>query len=115
MVVCSKLLDENQVEDFLEDVADDYEDIRVDHYDSLKDRVYLSHEQAKAKRWILDFDAIKEPTFLGTRVFLDYDLHLLRDYIDWKPFFDVWQLRGKYPNRNYPKVFNDPTGKCFWF
>ncbi len=28
-------------------------------------------------------------------------------YIDWKPFFDVWQLRGKYPNRGYPKIFDD--------
>ena len=30
-------------------------------------------------------------------------------YIDWKPFFDVWQLKGKYPNRGYPKIFNDET------
>jgi len=30
-------------------------------------------------------------------------------YIDWKPFFDVWQLKGKYPNRGFPKIFNDST------
>lgn len=44
-----------------------------------------------------------------------YDLRRLVDYIDWKPFFDVWQLRGKYPNRGYPKIFKDKTvgkGKC---
>ena len=29
-------------------------------------------------------------------------------YIDWTPFFQTWELRGKYPNRGYPKVFNDP-------
>jgi 5-methyltetrahydrofolate--homocysteine methyltransferase len=28
-------------------------------------------------------------------------------YIDWDPFFMTWQLRGKYPNRTYPKIFND--------
>lgn len=28
-------------------------------------------------------------------------------YIDWKPFFDVWSLRGRYPNSKYPKIFND--------
>jgi 5-methyltetrahydrofolate--homocysteine methyltransferase len=39
----------------------------------------------------------------------DYDLNTLVTYIDWKPFFDVWQLRGKYPNRGYPKIFNDET------
>jgi len=37
----------------------------------------------------------------------DYDVSRLVSYIDWKPFFDVWQLRGKYPNRGYPKIFND--------
>ncbi|KAK7919494.1 hypothetical protein WMY93_010778 [Mugilogobius chulae] len=50
-----------------------------------------------------------QPQFLGTRIFDDYDLKSLLDYIDWKPFFDVWQLRGKYPNRGYPKIFKDKT------
>lgn len=49
------------------------------------------------------------PQFLGTRVFDCYDLTRLLDFIDWKPFFDVWQLRGKYPNRSYPRIFNDKT------
>lgn len=49
------------------------------------------------------------PQFLGTRVFECYDLNRLVDFIDWKPFFDVWQLRGKYPNRSYPRIFNDKT------
>ena len=49
------------------------------------------------------------PQFLGTRVFDSYNLRNLIDFIDWKPFFDVWQLRGKYPNRGYPKIFKDKT------
>ena len=48
-----------------------------------------------------------KPTFIGTQVFEDYNLQKLVDYIDWKPFFDVWQLRGKYPNRGFPKILND--------
>ncbi|KAJ2373079.1 hypothetical protein IW150_003792, partial [Coemansia sp. RSA 2607] len=39
----------------------------------------------------------------------DIDLNELLPYIDWNPFFQVWQLRGKYPNRGYPKLFNDAT------
>lgn len=61
--------------------------------------------------WLL----VAQPQFLGTRVFDAYDLRKLVEFIDWKPFFDVWQLRGKYPNRGYPKIFNDKTvgkGKC---
>ena len=49
------------------------------------------------------------PSFLGVRVYPDYDLEKLVSFIDWKPFFDVWQLRGKYPNRGYPKIFKDET------
>jgi len=46
---------------------------------------------------------------LGTKVFKDYPLSELVPCIDWNPFFQVWQIRGKYPTRNYPKVFGDPT------
>ena len=48
-----------------------------------------------------------EPPKLGVTVLNDYDLKRIVPYIDWKPFFDVWQLRGKYPNRGFPKIFND--------
>eukprot|EP00983_Pelagomonas_calceolata_P109754 1159591-Pelagomonas_calceolata.AAC.3 len=39
---------------------------------------------------------------------MDYPIEEVIDYIDWNPFFQVWQLRGRYPNRGYPKIFNDP-------
>ena len=52
---------------------------------------------------------ITRPTFLGTRVFENFDLNQVLDYIDWDPFFSTWQIRGKYPNRTYPKIFNDKT------
>merc|ERR1719460_1567465 len=52
---------------------------------------------------------IPKPNMLGTKVYEDYDLKELLPFIDWNPFFQVWQLRGKYPNRGYPKIFNDET------
>ncbi|XP_019382693.1 PREDICTED: methionine synthase isoform X1 [Gavialis gangeticus] len=110
VVVCSQLLDENLKEDFFEEILEEYEDIRQEHYESLKERKYLSLEQARRKGfhndWLSDCKPVK-PRFIGTQVFEDYDLHKLVEYIDWKPFFDVWQLRGKYPNRGFPKIFND--------
>ena len=48
-----------------------------------------------------------KPAKIGITVFRDYDIKSLLPYIDWKPFFEVWQLRGKYPNRGYPGLFND--------
>merc|ERR1719353_400339 len=49
------------------------------------------------------------PKLLGTKVYDDFPLAELVPYIDWNPFFQVWQLRGKYPNRGYPKIFKDET------
>uniref|UniRef100_A0A8C1TQ33 Methionine synthase n=1 Tax=Cyprinus carpio TaxID=7962 RepID=A0A8C1TQ33_CYPCA len=113
VVVCSQLLDEGIREDYFEEIQEEYEDIRQDHYDSLKDRRFLSLSRAREKGLHIDcrvcvLSAVR-PQFLGTHVFDTYDLRKLLDFIDWKPFFDVWQLRGKYPNRGYPKIFNDKT------
>ncbi|XP_038616960.1 methionine synthase [Tachyglossus aculeatus] len=112
VVVCSQLLDENLKDDYFEEIVEEYEDIRQDHYESLKERRYLSLAQARKNGFHVDWQAAPcpvKPRFLGTRVFDDYDLRRLVSYIDWKPFFDVWQLRGKYPNRGFPKIFEDKT------
>ncbi|XP_031566695.1 methionine synthase-like [Actinia tenebrosa] len=110
-VVCSALMDETAREDFIDEVNEEYEEIREEHYDSLKDRRYLSLDKARDKQLVVDLVDFKpvKPKFLGTKVLGDYDLEKVIPYIDWKPFFDVWQLRGKYPNRGYPKIFNDKT------
>ncbi|WAR19099.1 METH-like protein [Mya arenaria] len=110
VVVCSSLLSRDDREVFLEDIVEEYEEIREEHYDSLKDRKYLPLEKAQAKKLHIDWSAEPAPgppSFIGVKMFEDYDLTRLIPYIDWKPFFDVWQLRGKYPNRGYPKIFND--------
>ncbi|XP_075059832.1 methionine synthase isoform X2 [Mixophyes fleayi] len=112
VVVCSQLLDENAKDDFIEEVAEEYEDIRQDYYESLKERRYLSLQQARDKAFHIDWISHPvpvKPKFVGIQVYKNYDLEKLRHYIDWKPFFDVWQLRGKYPNRGFPKLFKDKT------
>ncbi|ORY00126.1 methionine synthase-like protein [Basidiobolus meristosporus CBS 931.73] len=112
VVVVSNLLDENSRDDFVEDLAEEYEELREDHYDSLKDRKYLSLSLVREKGLKIDWQAEAapvKPSFLGTKVFKDYDLKNTLPYIDWNPFFQTWQLRGKYPNRGYPKIFNDET------
>ena len=38
-----------------------------------------------------------KPSFLGTRVFEDYPLEELRERIDWTPFFQAWELAGRFP------------------
>lgn len=111
VVVCSSLLDDNNREDFLDDIADLYEDVRQDHYESLADRKFLSLCAARERSLKIGWNKFTptKPSFLGTKVFLDFPLEELLPYVDWKYFFDVWQLRGRYPNNRYPNIFKDDT------
>ncbi|KAJ2158450.1 hypothetical protein GGF46_003767 [Coemansia sp. RSA 552] len=113
VVVVSNLMDKEVRQDFIDDIEEEYEEVREDHYDSLKDRRYLSLEESRDKGlkidWTLPENLPPKPNVVGHRVYEDIDLNELLPYIDWNPFFQVWQLRGKYPNRGYPKLFNDAT------
>ncbi|CAK8688788.1 unnamed protein product [Clavelina lepadiformis] len=111
VVVCSALLNHEEKMDFVEEISEEYEEIRHDHYESLSERRYLTLKQCRNAGLKVNWHdtVILEPNFTGTQTFHDYSIEKLLSYIDWKPFFDVWQLRGKYPNRGYPKIFKDKT------
>lgn len=112
VVVCSSLLDRKLYDDFIDDLKEDYEMIREDHYENLREKKYVSLNEARSRCFKIDWKTGFQPVVpkvLGIKVFDNHDLSSLVPYIDWKPFFDVWQLRGKYPNRGYPKIFNDAT------
>ncbi|CAB1344027.1 unnamed protein product [Coregonus sp. 'balchen'] len=61
VVVCSQLLDENVKEEFFEETTEEYEDIRQDHYDSLKERRFLSLAQAREKGLHVDWLSQAKP------------------------------------------------------
>jgi 5-methyltetrahydrofolate--homocysteine methyltransferase len=44
------------------------------------------------------------PARSGVHVLDDYDLGELRDYIDWQPFFNAWEMKGRFPD-----ILNNPT------
>ena len=102
-------MDPTAKEDYTEDIREEYEEVREDHYENLREKKYLSLAKAQELRFKVDEFQPVEPSFLGTKVFKDFSLKQLIPYIDWKPFFDVWQLRGKYPNGRFPKIFKDET------
>merc|ERR1712032_1295639 len=86
-------------------------ELREDHYAGLAQRKFKTLEQAREYALKTDWKACTPPTpkLIGTKCYDNYDLSKLVPYIDWNPFFQVWQLRGKYPNRGYPKIFDDET------
>merc|ERR1719387_1662723 len=85
--------------------------MRQEYYDGLVDKKWLSLQQAQKKKFNIDFVAKPPPLpkTTGNFAFQKYDLTEIRKYIDWGPFFSLYNLRGKYPNKGYPKIFNDET------
>jgi len=59
----------------------------------------MSLNQARDNRFQAEWSGYSAPTptFTGTRVFDDIDLAILRNYIDWMPFFNAWEFHGKFP------------------
>ncbi len=60
----------------------------------------LSLAQARANRIVTDWKTYRPPVpcMLGVRAFADYPLKELARYIDWTPFFQAWELRGRFPD-----------------
>lgn len=111
VVVVQKLMDPNNQDDYKAEIREEYAELRKEYYDSQKDKSFVSLAKARAKAPKTNWANIKpvKPSFLGSQVFEKYDLNKLLPFIDWDPFFQTWQIRGKYPNRTYPKIFNDKT------
>ena len=119
VVVVSNLLGTNDEEsktavadreEYVSDIMEQYEDMREEYYASLEERTYKTLEEARARAPVIDWAAQpvpKAPTTPGLTTLNDVSIAELIPFIDWTPFFQVWELRGKYPNRGYPKIFND--------
>jgi len=65
------LLDKNNKEAYFEEITDEYDDIREDHYENLRDRKYLTIEQAREKKLKIDWNSYsprKNFEFLSVRL-----------------------------------------------
>ena len=97
--VAQSLLSRELVEDFMARIRREYADIRERHKDRGQGRQLVSLEHARGQRWQGDWTNWQPvpPQQPGITVFDDYDLGELREYIDWSPFFNAWELAGRYP------------------
>lgn len=97
--VVSALLSEEQKAAFEENIAAEYIKLAEAHARGNRERKILSLEQARANRFQPDWASFTPttPTFTGTRILEDWDLAELARYIDWTPFFQTWDLKGRYP------------------
>ena len=104
--VASQLLSDDKVKRaaFLEEIKVNYEAMRVAR-EGKNTKRFITIEAARANRYKADWDTYTPPVPNKTGVWAltDYDLSELRKYIDWTPFFQSWQMAGK-----YPEILKDP-------
>ena len=96
--VCSNLLSDELKENYVRDVRADYVKVREQHANK-KGVKLVSIAAARGNATKIDWAGCvpPQPLFVGTKALLDYPLEELVPFIDWSPFFQTWDLWGKYP------------------
>src|SRR5690606_24757019 len=104
----------DQVDDYIGEVAKEYELVRTRHANR-KATPSVSLEQARAQKPAIDWSSYTppRPKFLGRRTFKNYDLNEIVRFFDWTPFFQTWSLFGQYPAILDGKVVGEQARKLF--
>jgi 5-methyltetrahydrofolate--homocysteine methyltransferase len=85
---------------YVAELRGEYTKLAAAHARAQADKVRLPLSQARGNAPKLDWSGAylpPKPTFLGTKTLNDYPIAELVDFIDWTPFFQTWELSGKYP------------------
>jgi len=97
--VTQQLISVDRVDEFLARLKIEYAEIRERHKDRGSGKRLVSFEHARGQRFVADWSAQPPdpPAQPGIHVFDDWPLAELLPYIDWTPFFQTWELAGRYP------------------
>ena len=97
--VVSSLLSPEGKQAYIDGLRGEYAKVAAAHARNEAEKQRLPLARARANAHKLDWESFvpRKPTFTGTRTFDDYDLTEIARYIDWTPFFQTWELKGRYP------------------
>ncbi|MFD2891894.1 methionine synthase [Flavobacterium chuncheonense] len=98
VTVASNLLQPETKLDYASALREEYDKLREGYLNRSREKQYLSINEARKNKFKIDWDAYVpyKPNFIGTKN-IEVKLSELVDFIDWTPFFQSWELYGKYP------------------
>ncbi|MFK7032837.1 methionine synthase [Flavobacterium oreochromis] len=98
VTVASNLLQEEVKEEFAKSLRAEYDNLREGYLSRGREKNFLSIADARKNKFQIDWNSYQpvKPNFIGVKQ-VDVDLDVLVPYIDWTPFFQSWELYGKYP------------------
>ncbi|WP_413438081.1 methionine synthase [Sulfuriferula sp. GW1] len=113
--VCTQLLSPELRDAYMAEVKADYIRIRESHKGKRAQSKRATLAQARANALVTDWNAYTPPVprQLGVQVFTHYPLAEIARYIDWTPFFQTWELHGRYPKILHDEVVGEEARKLF--
>ncbi len=113
--VCSNLLSDTLSKDYVSGIKQEYVGLR-EQFESKKGKgSYVTLAEARAHGLKTDWAtyAPVKPKLLGVHKLENYPLEILVDFIDWSPFFQSWELAGRYPKILQDEVVGEEARKLF--
>jgi 5-methyltetrahydrofolate--homocysteine methyltransferase len=112
--VCQSLVSDDAAQRFIAEVTAEYERVRAQHA-AKKGPELIDLASARANATRIDWTgyAPPKPKFLGRRLFRNYDLAMIAKYVDWGPFFQTWDLHGRFPEILADEVIGEHARQVF--
>ena len=97
--VAGSLLNADTKAAYREQLETQHRELQEAHRRKHGDKQFATLAEARSRRYRIDWkqSEITTPSFLGTREFANFPLEALRGRIDWSPFFQAWEMKGRYP------------------
>ena len=113
--VCSNLLSATLHNEYVAGIKSEYAAQREQHESKKSKAIYVTLAEARAHSLKTDWKQYHppKPKLLGIQKLKDYPLDILVDFIDWSPFFQAWELVGRYPKILDDKVVGEEACKLF--
>jgi len=113
--VCSNLMSQDLRDDYVKKLQAEQEKNRAQHKDKKGPSRLLTLEAARANAFKTDWKNYMppEPGFLGLRTLNNYPLEKLVPHIDWTPFFQAWELAGRYPAILQDEIVGEAASNLF--
>jgi 5-methyltetrahydrofolate--homocysteine methyltransferase len=99
VTVAGSLLNKETKIDFLQNIQSEYLQLKTDFANKKSVKQFLKFPEAQKNAAAIDWTNFTPvtPSFIGTKLFDNYPLEEIFEYIDWQPFFIAWELHGKFP------------------
>ena len=101
--VSSNLISKSKCQPFIEQLQREYSDIK-NNFKKKSSSVESSIESCRLNKFNFDWKNYTppKPKHLDVKLFNDISIDEIIPFIDWKPFFQAWELHG-----NFPQILND--------